>query len=146
MDKNKEKKKTLTIASNFKKKIDTNSFQKNQNKQTFSISNDKKKAYRPKNNRNNNITPKSNAVDPRNKKFNRKLKYEEEKLKESETRLRQLEVARQQEIEKQLLKEQAEQKEKIRHEQNRLKEIERQKRLDEEQNRCSTSSSEKYCI
>ena len=73
MDKNKEKKKTLTIASNFKKKIDTNSFQKNQNKQTFSISNDKKKAYRPKNNRNNNITPKSNAVDPRNKKFNRKF-------------------------------------------------------------------------
>ncbi len=73
MDKNKEKKKTLTIASNFKKKIDTNSFQKNQNKQTFSISNDKKKAYRPKNNRNNNITPKSNAVDPRNKKLNRKF-------------------------------------------------------------------------
>ena len=34
MDKNKEKKKTLTIASNFKKKIDTGSFQKNQNKKS----------------------------------------------------------------------------------------------------------------
>ena len=38
MDKNKEKKKTLTIASNFKKKIDTSSFQKNQNKKSFSVS------------------------------------------------------------------------------------------------------------
>ena len=42
MEKNKEKKKTLTIASNFKKKIDTSSFQKTQNKKSFSISKDKK--------------------------------------------------------------------------------------------------------
>ena len=34
MDKNKEKKKPLTITSNFKKKIDTSSFQKNQNGNT----------------------------------------------------------------------------------------------------------------
>ncbi len=72
MDKNKEKKKTLTIASNFKKKIDTSSFQKNQNKQSFSISNDKKNTYKSKNNR-NNLSSKINVIDPRNKKFSRKF-------------------------------------------------------------------------
>ena len=73
MDKNKEKKKTLTIASNFKKKIDTSSFQKNQNKKSFSISNDKKNTFRPKNTRSSNTSSKVNTVDPRNKKFNRKF-------------------------------------------------------------------------
>ena len=73
MDKNKEKKKTLTIASNFKKKIDTSSFQKNQNKKSFSVSNDKKNTFRPKNTRSSNTSSKVNTVDPRNKKFNRKF-------------------------------------------------------------------------
>ena len=73
MDKNKEKKKTLTIASNFKKKIDTSSFQKNQNKKSFSISNDKKNTFKPKNTRSSNTSSKVNTVDPRNKKFNRKF-------------------------------------------------------------------------
>ena len=61
MDKNKEKKKTLTIASNFKKKIDTSSFQKNQNKKSFSISNDKKNTFRPKNTRGSNTSSKVKA-------------------------------------------------------------------------------------
>ena len=73
MDKNKEKKKTLTIASNFKKKIDTSSFQKTQNKQSFSISKDKKNTFRPKNTGSSNIPSKANPVDQRNKKFNRKF-------------------------------------------------------------------------
>ena len=63
MDKNKEKKKTLTIASNFKKKIDTSSFQKNQNKKSFSISNDKKNTFRPKNTRSSNTSSKVNTVE-----------------------------------------------------------------------------------
>ncbi len=50
----------------------------------------------------------------------RKLKYEEEKLRETENRLKQLEIERQQEIERQLLKEQAEQRAK--EEELRLKE------------------------
>ena len=73
MDKNKDKKKTLTIASNFKKKIDTSSFQKNQNKKSFSISSDKKNTFRPKNTGISKIPSKANTVDPRNKKFNRKF-------------------------------------------------------------------------
>ncbi len=73
MEKNKEKKKTLTIASNFKKKIDTSSFQKTQNKKSFSISKDKKNTFRPKNTGSSNIPSKANLVDQRNKKFNRKL-------------------------------------------------------------------------
>ena len=73
MDKNKEKKKTLTIASNFKKKIDTSSFPKNQKKKSFSISNDKKNTFRPKNTGSSNISSKANPIDTRNKKFNRKL-------------------------------------------------------------------------
>ena len=70
---NKEKKKTLTITSNFKKKIDTSSFQKNQNKKSFSISNDKKNTFRPKNTGGSKILSKANTADPRNKKFNRKF-------------------------------------------------------------------------
>ena len=73
MDKNKDKKKTLTIASNFKKKIDTSSFQKTQNKKSFSISKDKKNTFRPKNTGSSNIPSKANPVDQRNKKFNRKF-------------------------------------------------------------------------
>ncbi len=73
MDKNKEKKKTLTIASSFKKKIDTSSFSKNQNKKSFSISNNKKNTFRPKNTGSSNTSSKVNTIDPRNKKFNRKF-------------------------------------------------------------------------
>ena len=73
MDKNKEKKKTLTIASSFKKKIDTSSFSKNQNKKSFSISNNKKNTFRPKNTGSSNTSSKINTIDPRNKKFNRKF-------------------------------------------------------------------------
>ena len=40
---NKDKKKTLTISSGFKKKIDTKSFQKNEEKKSFSVIKDKKK-------------------------------------------------------------------------------------------------------
>ena len=36
MDKEKEKKKTLTISSNFKKKIDSNNLSKNEIKKTYS--------------------------------------------------------------------------------------------------------------
>ena len=44
----------------------------------------------------------------------RKLKYEEEKLRETENRLRQLEIDRQQELQKELLREQTAQKKKKR--------------------------------
>ena len=40
MDKEKEKKKTLTISSNFKKKIDPSSLSKKENRKSFAISND----------------------------------------------------------------------------------------------------------
>ena len=73
MDKNKRKKKTLTIASNFKKKLILALFQKTQNKKSFSISKDKKNTFRPKNTGSINIPSKANLVDQRNKKFNRKL-------------------------------------------------------------------------
>ena len=52
----------------------------------------------------------------------RKLKYEEEKLRETENRVRNLEIERQQEISKQLLKEQAEQR--VKEEEIRAKEKE----------------------
>ena len=42
MDKEKDKKKTLTISSNFKKKIDTNSLSKVEKRNSFSIPSDKK--------------------------------------------------------------------------------------------------------
>ena len=43
MEKNKEKKKTLTITSDLKKKIDPASFQKRENKKSFAIKNEKKR-------------------------------------------------------------------------------------------------------
>ena len=45
MDK-KQKKKTLTISSNFKKKIDSSSFNKKVNRDTYSISNNKKNTFK----------------------------------------------------------------------------------------------------
>ena len=47
MDKEKEKKKTLTISSGLTKKIDTSSFQKRENKKSFSIKNEKKVYSKP---------------------------------------------------------------------------------------------------
>ena len=47
MDKEKEKKKTLTISSNFKKKIDSNNLSKNEIKKPYSIPNDKKSSFKP---------------------------------------------------------------------------------------------------
>ena len=46
MDKEKEKKKTLTISSNFKKKVDTISLSKNEIKKPYSIPNDKKNSFK----------------------------------------------------------------------------------------------------
>ncbi len=72
MDKEKEKKKTLTISSNLKKKIDTASFQKRENKKSYSITNEKRGFSKP--------LKKSGAKDSffknpenRNKKFTRKV-------------------------------------------------------------------------
>ncbi len=47
MDKEKEKKKTLTISSSLTKKIDTTSFQKRENKKSYSITNEKKSYSKP---------------------------------------------------------------------------------------------------
>ena len=64
----------------------------------------------------------------------RKLKYEEEKLRETENRLRQLEIDRQQEIERQILKEQAEQRakeEELRIKEEKIKSAEKERLLNE---------------
>ena len=75
MNKDKEKKKTLTISSNFKSKIDSTNFQKKENKKSFSINNEKKgqfknykKTLKPNFSETNN-----KQVDPRSKKFTRKF-------------------------------------------------------------------------
>jgi small subunit ribosomal protein S15 len=46
MDKEKEKKKTLTISSNFKNKIDSSSLSKKENRKSFSIPGDKKNVFK----------------------------------------------------------------------------------------------------
>jgi len=46
MDKEKEKKKTLTISSNFKNKIDSSSLSKKENRKSYSIPGDKKKVFK----------------------------------------------------------------------------------------------------
>ena len=43
---NKEKKKTLTISSSFKKKIDSGSFSKKENKKSYSLPIDKKNTFK----------------------------------------------------------------------------------------------------
>jgi hypothetical protein len=72
---NKDKKKTLTISSGFKKKIDTKSFQKNEGKKSFSVIKDKKKNF--KNNRSFNKSTFSptqfNQGENKNKSFARKF-------------------------------------------------------------------------
>ena len=46
MEKEKQKKKTLTISSNFKKKIGSSSISNNENKKSYSIPGDKKNSFR----------------------------------------------------------------------------------------------------
>ena len=75
MNKDKEKKKTLTISSNFKSKIDSTNFQKRENKKSYSINNEKKgqlKNYK-KTLKPNFSETNTKQVDPRSKKFTRKF-------------------------------------------------------------------------
>ena len=75
MEKNKEKKKTLTISSGFKKKIDASSFQRKEGKKSFSISNDKKRTFKGTKNFNRTPLPDQQLKknEGRNKKFTRKF-------------------------------------------------------------------------
>ena len=74
MDKN-DKKKTLTISSDLKKKIDSSSFQKKENKKSFNISSDKRSSFKPtKNFRKPGVSnPNLKSTENRNKKFTRKF-------------------------------------------------------------------------
>ena len=75
MNKDKEKKKTLTISSNFKSKIDSTNFQKKENKKSFSINNEKKGQFKnyKKTLKPNFSETNTKLVDPRSKKFTRKF-------------------------------------------------------------------------
>ena len=75
MNKDKEKKKTLTISSNFKSKIDSTNFQKKENKKSFSINNEKKGQFKnyKKTLKPNFSETNTKQVDPRSKKFTRKF-------------------------------------------------------------------------
>ncbi len=75
MDNNKDKKKTLTISSNFKNKIDSSSFKKRDNKKTFSISNDKKTSFKQSKGNKKPLlsSPGFKNTEQRNRKFNRKF-------------------------------------------------------------------------
>ena len=75
MDKEKEKKKTLTISSNFKKKIDPSSLSKKENRKSFAISNDKKNLFKASKGPRKIISPDQNFKNQENrgKKFTRKF-------------------------------------------------------------------------
>ena len=75
MDKEKEKKKTLTISSNFKKKIDSNNLSKNEIKKPYSIPSDKKSSFKPTKNfkKINSLDPNLKNQSNKGKKFNRKF-------------------------------------------------------------------------
>ena len=75
MNKDKEKKKTLTISSNFKSKIDSTNFQKKENKKSYSINNEKKGQFKnyKKTLKPNFSETNTKQVDPRSKKFTRKF-------------------------------------------------------------------------
>ena len=75
MEKNKEKKKTLTITSDLKKKIDPASFQKRENKKSFAIKNEKKRFLKdPSGIKKGSFSkPQLSQIDPRKKKFTRKF-------------------------------------------------------------------------
>ena len=75
MNKDKEKKKTLTISSNFKSKIDSTNLQGKENKKSYSINNEKKGQFK---NYKKTLKPNFSEtnikhVDPRSKKFTRKF-------------------------------------------------------------------------
>ncbi len=75
MDNKNEKKKTLTISSSLKKKIDPSTFQKRENKSSFSIKTEKRKNFKsPKSfNKSSPSGAPSIKTDQRGKKFNRKF-------------------------------------------------------------------------
>ena len=75
MDKEKEKKKTLTISSNFKKKIGSNTQPKNEIKKSYSILNDKKNLFKTSKNFRKTNTQDQNLNNQGNKgkKFTRKF-------------------------------------------------------------------------
>ena len=75
MDKEKEKKKTLTISSNFKKKIDSSSLSKNKISKSYSIPNDKKNSFKPSKNFRKISSSDQNLKNQANKgkKFTRKF-------------------------------------------------------------------------
>ena len=75
MDKEKEKKKTLTISSNFKKKIDSSALSKNKISKSYSIPNDKKNSFKPSKNFRKINSPDQNFKNPvtKGKKFTRKF-------------------------------------------------------------------------
>ena len=73
MEKEKDKKKTLTISSNFKKKIDSSSLLKKENKKSYSIPNDRKNFSKSTKNLRNVNSPDQNFknLGNKNKKFTR---------------------------------------------------------------------------
>ena len=75
MDQEKDKKKTLTISSNFKKKIDSNSLSKKENIKSYSIPSDKKKTFKPSKGARKISSPDQNfkSQENRGKKFPRKF-------------------------------------------------------------------------
>ena len=75
MDKEKDKKKTLTISSNFKKKIDTRSLLNKESKKSYSIPSDKKRIFKSQKNTKNINSSDQNFKSPgsKNKKFTRKF-------------------------------------------------------------------------
>ena len=79
MDKEKEKKKTLTISSNFKKKIDSSSLSKNENKKAYSIPSDKKNLFKASKNfkKTNALNQNFKNHENKNKKFTRKFVEQE---------------------------------------------------------------------
>ncbi len=79
MDKGKDKKKTLTISSNFKKKIEPGSLLKKDNKKSYSISNNKKNVFKSfKSSRNiNTLDHNFKNQGNKSKKFTRKFVEQE---------------------------------------------------------------------
>jgi len=75
MDKEKEKKKTLTISSNFKKKIDSRSLSNKENKKSYPITSDKKNLFKgSKNSRKTSSFGQSfKSHENKSKKFTRKF-------------------------------------------------------------------------
>ena len=79
MDKEREKKKTLTISSNYKKKIDSGSLSKNENKKAYSIPSDKKNLFKASKNfkKTNAFNQNFKNHENKSKKFTRKFVEQE---------------------------------------------------------------------